>query len=137
MSSLSPSKLVKTLKFHRHECWGGDQFAFTLLPNMCPQYRRRMGSWLELAIRNGKCNLQAAMVILDAFGWVFHTVDDRRYFFTTPNGQSVSCSRTEVQTVALGLLITWQQSPEYVKTFTDYYEGKLEEEAAWKTAPAF
>jgi hypothetical protein len=139
MSNLSPTILIKSLKYHRHECWGADKYAYTLVPNPNPTNSWSSGCpWWELAIRNQKFTVQSALFVMDKMsGWVYHTRDDGRYFFTTPDGRSVSFSTTELRNVALGLLLTWQQSPEYVKVFTAYFESKLEGEAAWgKKYPA-
>ena len=46
----------------------------------------------RFTVRGGRLNTTVCVGVLEASGWKFHTVDDRFYFFTDPNGESIHLS---------------------------------------------
>ena len=71
---------------------------------------------------DGKLSSSAAVGIMCANGYKFHTTDDRRYHFTCPNGNPVSFNLQYLRAYAIGLVLTFQLTEEYQKEEKKYLQ---------------
>jgi len=68
-------------------------------------------------LRGGRLNTAVCVGVLEISGWKYHTVDNRLYFFTDPDGKSIHMSLSFMRALVTSYVIVDQEEEAKRKTF--------------------
>jgi hypothetical protein len=63
-------------------------------------------------LRGGRLNTAVCVGVLEISGWKYHTVDNRLYFFTDPDGKSIHMSLSFMRALVTSYVIVDQEEEE-------------------------
>lgn len=71
----------------------------------------------RFTVHKGRLNTAVCVGVLEASGWKFHTVDDRLYWFTSPDGESIHMSMKYMRYVVTLMIVKHQaEMTNYLKS---------------------